>query len=198
MKINLFGHRAILPFIIGSLIGWMIFSLAKQNIHIKEGDIYKVYDELRRLINLELPDENDIFTEIKDELNRRIISDPELLKHRIKADVTYAISEYKRNLPKDRTNNINRNTYKNLGGTERKIVKDGVYYEFEDGSIGIRGSWVEPPEKPVLIERDPNLRKWAFGNEQMIESVGTPIQKEILRQSDLPVEKPLDMAGEDE
>jgi hypothetical protein len=64
--------------------------------------------------------------------------------------------------------------------------------------MGIRGSWVDPPEKPILIERDPNLRKWAFGNEQMIESVGTPIQKEILRQSDLPVEKPLDMVGEEE
>jgi hypothetical protein len=198
MKINLFGHRSIITIIIGSLIGWMIFSLAKQNIKIKEGTIYKIYDEIRRLINLELPDENKIFTEIKDDLNRRIIQDPELLKHRIKADVTYALSEYKRNLPKDRTNNINRETYKNLGGTERKIVKDATYYEFEDGTMGIRGSWVDPPEKPILIERDPNLRKWAFGNEQMIESVGTPIQKEILRQSDLPVEKPLDMAGEDE
>lgn len=198
MKINLFGHRSIITIIVGSVIGWIIFSLAKQNIEIKEGMIYKIYDEIRRLINLELPDENKIFTEIKDDLNRRIISDPELLKHRVKADVSYAISEYKRKLPKERVKNINRDSYKNLGGTERKIVKDGVYYEFEDGSIGIRGSWVEPPEKPVLIEKDPNLRKWAFSNESMIESVGTPTQKEILRQSDLPVEKPLDMAGEDE
>jgi len=198
MKINLFGHRSIITIIIGSVLGWILFSLAKQNIEIEEGLIYKIYDEIRRLINLELPDENKIFTEIKEDLNRRIIEDPELLKHRIKADVTYAISDYKRKLPKKKVNNINRDIYKNLGGNERKTVKNGVYYEFDDGSIGIRGVWVDPPEKPILIEKDTNLRKWAFSNEQMIESVGTPTQKEILRQSDLPLEKSLDMAGEEE
>jgi hypothetical protein len=151
----------------------------------------KWYDEIRRLMNLELDDENPIFTEIKDDLNRRIINDEELLKHRVRADVIHALSEYRRAemyMPKLPPKNKNKETYEKLAGTERVIVEDAEYYEYKDGSMGIRGAWVQPPEKPLLIQKDPNLRKWAFSNEQMIKDVGSSKQKEILRQSSLPEE----------
>jgi hypothetical protein len=186
-----FSKKAVVATIIGTFLGWLIFTLGRQNINVSERMILKWYDEIRRLINLELDDENPIFTEIKDDLNRRIINDEELLKHRVRADVTYALSEYRRAeryMPKPPPNNKNKETYEKLVGTERVIVEDAEYYEYKDGSMGIRGVWVQPPEKPLLIEKDPNLRKWAFSNESMIKDVGSPKQKEILRQSSLPEE----------
>lgn len=192
MKIELFfNKRAVIATIVGTFFGWLIFTLGRENINISEKTILKWYDEIRRLVNLELDDENPIFTEIKEDLNRRIINDEELLKNKIKADVTYSISEYRRAqryMPKPPPKNKNRGTYENLRGSSRVIVEDAEYYEYTDGSMGIRGAWVDPPEKPLIIQKDPDLRKWAFSNESMIKDVGSPKQKEILRQSSLPEE----------
>ena len=150
--------------IIGSLIGWILFSLAKQNIVIEDKLIYQIYDEIRRLINLELPDEDPVFTEVKENLNRRFIEDKELLDYRVKSDVTYALNEYRRSLEM---------------GPQAPDQFAPKAYQLGD-AIGIRAPWYVEEKKEIL---DPNLRKWAFSNENMIESVGTPIQKEILQKS---------------
>ena len=44
---------------------------------------------------------------------------------------------------------INKLKYTEL---QRKIVKDAVYYEFADGTMGIRGAWIAPDPREIHLE----------------------------------------------
>ena len=94
MKINLFGRKSIASAIIASTILWLTVNL--KGCGITESDIWKFYYELQRWIKWDLPNEIDLTKEIRDQMNRKIIEDPELLDYRVKRHVDDAINEYER------------------------------------------------------------------------------------------------------
>jgi hypothetical protein len=121
---------------------------------ISEKDVLKYYNELRKIIKWDLP--NNIIDEFDNQLNQRINKDPELLRQKIENEVDYAIINYEIEEQRSRTMNmrnqnileeINKPKYDKL---QKLIVENAIYYEFADGTMGIRGAWVasDPREIP--------------------------------------------------
>ena len=63
---------------------------------ISQEDLLKWYNEIRKTIKLDLPDENNILNEIDRQLNERINKNPELLDFKIRREVDDAIGRYER------------------------------------------------------------------------------------------------------
>jgi hypothetical protein len=91
-------------------------------------------------------------------INDFIIKDPEKLNRRITRDVDAAIGSYEDYERKHRIINmknknilqeINKSKYSDI---QRLIVENAVYYEFKDGTMGIRGSWVFPDPKEIPLD----------------------------------------------
>ena len=95
---------------------------------------------------------------IDDTLNEYIIKNPELLDQRIKRDVDKAIENYEKLEEPEPVNMVNETILKEIekdeySETQKKIVKDAVFYEKEpDGSnaqgllggeMGIKSRWVD-------------------------------------------------------
>ena len=123
---------------------------------ISEKDVLKYYNELRKLIKWDLP--NNIIDEFDNQLNNLINRDPELLQQKIENEVDYAIISYGIEEQRSRAINmrnqnileeINKPKYDNL---QKLIVKNAIYYEFADGTMGIRGAWVAPDPREVPFE----------------------------------------------
>jgi anaerobic ribonucleoside-triphosphate reductase len=123
---------------------------------ISEKDILKYYNELRKLIKWDLPD--TMIDEFDNQLNQRINEDPELLQQKIENEVDYAIISYEIEEQRSRMINmrnknileeINKPKYDNL---QKLIVKNAIYYEFADGTMGIRGAWVAPDPREIPFE----------------------------------------------
>jgi anaerobic ribonucleoside-triphosphate reductase len=121
-----------------------------------EKDILKYYNELRKLIKWDLPD--TMVDEFDNQLNQRINEDPELLQQKIENEVDYAIIAYEIEEQRSRMINmrnqnileeINKPKYDNL---QKLIVKNAIYYEFADGTMGIRGAWVAPDPREIPFE----------------------------------------------
>ena len=123
---------------------------------ISEKDVLKYYNQLRKLIKWDLP--NNIIDEFDNQLNQRINKDPELLRQKIENEVDYAIISYEIEEQRSRAINmrnqnileeINKPKYDNL---QKLIVKNAIYYEFADGTMGIRGAWVAPDPREIPFE----------------------------------------------
>jgi anaerobic ribonucleoside-triphosphate reductase len=123
---------------------------------ISEKDVLKYYNQLRKLIKWDLP--NNIIDEFDNQLNQRINKDPELLQQKIENEVDYAIISYEIEEQRSRAINmrnqnileeINKPKYDNL---QKLIVKNAIYYEFADGTMGIRGAWVAPDPREIPFE----------------------------------------------
>ena len=123
---------------------------------ISEKDVLKYYNELRKLIKWDLP--NNIIDEFDNQLNQRINKDPELLRQKIQNEVDYAIISYEIEEQRSRAINmrnknileeINKPKYDNL---QKLIVQNAIYYEFADGTMGIRGAWVAPDSREIPFE----------------------------------------------
>jgi len=123
---------------------------------ISEKDVLKYYNELRKLIKWDLPD--TMVDEFDNQLNQRINEDPELLQQKIENEVDYAIIAYEIEEQRSRMINmrnqnileeINKPKYDNL---QKLIVKNAIYYEFADGTMGIRGAWVAPDHREIPFE----------------------------------------------
>jgi anaerobic ribonucleoside-triphosphate reductase len=121
-----------------------------------EKDILKYYNELRKLIKWDLPD--TMVDEFDNQLNQLINEDPELLQQKIENEVDYAIISYEIEEQRSRAINmrnqnileeINKPKYDNL---QKLIVKNAIYYEFADGTMGIRGAWVAPDPREIPFE----------------------------------------------
>lgn len=99
---------------------------------------------------------------IDDTVNDYVINTPELLDQRVERDVDKAIEEYKKLEEPEPVNMKNEVILKEIekdkySETQRKIVKDAVYYEKEpDGSkaqellggeMGIKASWLVDEDK---------------------------------------------------
>jgi hypothetical protein len=125
---------------------------------ISQEDALKFYNELRKVIKFDLPDGNNILNEIDNQLNEKINRNPKLLDYKVKREVDGAIFAYENQEQSNRKINmknknileeINKPKYDKL---QKLIVENAVYYEFEDGTMGIRGAWVAPDPREVPLE----------------------------------------------
>ena len=123
---------------------------------ISEKDVLKYYNEIRKLIKWDLPD--SIIDEFDNQLINLINRDPELLRKKIKNEVDYAIINYEIEEQRSRMINmrnqnileeINKPKYDKL---QKLIVQNAIYYEFADGTMGIRGAWVAPDPREIPFE----------------------------------------------
>ena len=122
---------------------------------ISEKDVLKYYNEIRKLIKWDLP--NSVIDEFDNQLNQRINKDPELLRQKIENEVDYAIINYEIEEQRSRMINmrnqnileeINKPKYDKL---QKLIVQNAIYYEFADGTMGIRGAWVAPDPREIPL-----------------------------------------------
>ena len=125
---------------------------------ISQEDVLKFYNELRKAIKFDLPDENNILNEIDNQLNEKINRNPKLLEYKVRREVDSAIFDYENWEQRSRQINmknknileeINKPKYDKL---QKLIVENAVYYEFADGTMGIRGAWVAPDPREMPLE----------------------------------------------
>ena len=145
--------RSIIGILIASLLAFLTLKCG-----VSKEDILKIYNEIRKNIIFDLPDKDNIVNIIDDQLNEQINNDPELLGHKINTEINDAIYSYEKwekenYVPNMKNKNIleeiNKPKYNEL---QRKIIKDAIYYEFADGTMGIRGSWVPPDSREIPLE----------------------------------------------
>lgn len=160
MKIYLFGRRTIASAIIVSIISGLIFFFQKHNIPITENMIWKIYYEVQKLLGDYFPNQTDLQREIQDQLNRRLIEDEELLEYKVRRDVDDVILEYERKERESYVPNMKNETIlkeiekPKYSETQRQILKDAIYYEFDDGTMGIRGAWVSPDSREIHLDNE--------------------------------------------
>jgi hypothetical protein len=145
-----------------TFIGFLIvsfLSLLSTKCGISQDEILKLYNDIRRVVGNALPNENEIIKEIDRQLNEKINRNPELLDHKIRGEVDSAIREYERKENKSTKINMkNENILKEINKSkydrmQKLILENAVYYEFEDGTMGIRGAWVAPDPREIDLEQ---------------------------------------------
>jgi hypothetical protein len=147
-------RRTFIGFLIVSFI-----SLLSTKCGISQEDILKFYNDIRRVVGNALPSENEIIKEIDRQLNEKINRNPELLDYKIRGEVDTAIREYEREENKSTKINMkNENILKEINKPkydrmQKLIIENAVYYEFEDGTMGIRGAWVAPDPREIDLEQ---------------------------------------------
>jgi hypothetical protein len=126
---------------------------------ISQEDLLKFYNEIRKSIKFDLPDENNILNEIDRQLNDKINRNPKLLEYKVKREVDDAILKYETEEKRTRQINMkNQNILKEVNKSkydrmQKLIIENAVYYEFEDGTMGIRGAWVAPDPREVDLKQ---------------------------------------------
>ena len=151
-KIRLTPKRSIISIVVASIL---VFITTK--CEISKEDVLKFYNELRRVVKLDFIDKNEILKEFDNQLNEKINRTPELLDYKIKRELDYALINYENQEKKSRVVNmknknileeINKPKYDEL---QRLIIENAVYYEFADGTMGIRGAWVAPDPREIQL-----------------------------------------------
>ena len=151
-KIRLTPKRSIISIVVASIL---VFIATK--CEISKEDVLKFYNELRRVVKLDFIDKNEILKEFDNQLNEKINRTPELLDYKIKRELDYALINYENQEKKSRVVNmknknileeINKPKYDEL---QRLIIENAVYYEFADGTMGIRGAWVAPDPREIQL-----------------------------------------------
>ena len=147
-------RRTFIGFLIVSFI-----SLVSTKCGISQEDILKIYNDIRRVVGNALPSENEIIKEIDSQLNEKINRNPKLLDYKIRGEVDSAIREYEIEENKSvKINMKNKNILEEINKpkynrTQKLIIENAVYYEFEDGTMGIRGAWVAPDPREIDLEQ---------------------------------------------
>jgi hypothetical protein len=151
-KIRLTPKRSIISIVVASIL---VFITTK--CEISKEDVLKFYNELRRVVKLDVINKNKILKEFDNQLNEKINRTPELLDYKIKRELDYALIDYENQEKKFRVVNmknknileeINKPKYDEL---QRLIIENAVYYEFADGTMGIRGAWVAPDPREIQL-----------------------------------------------
>jgi hypothetical protein len=151
-KIRLTPKRSIISIVVASIL---VFITTK--CEISKEDVLKFYNELRRVVKLDFINKNEILKEFDNQLNEKINRTPELLDYKIKRELDYALIDYENQEKKSRVVNmknknileeINKPKYDEL---QRLIIENAVYYEFADGTMGIRGAWVTPDPREIQL-----------------------------------------------
>ena len=118
--------------------------------------LWDFYLKLKTKIDPNWLHNNPISREIKDQINRKINTDPELLNYKVKRDVDRAIARYEKQIQRPIT--MKEKTIieaaKNYGATQKLIIENAIYYEIPNNSVlgntmGIRGAWTEPVEGEI-------------------------------------------------
>lgn len=150
-KVRLTPKRSFVAVLVASSLAFLTTKCG-----ISKQDFLKYYNEFRKLIKWDLP--NTIIDEFDNQLNNQINKDPELLKYKIRSEVDSAIRNYELQEEKNRVismkdknilEEINKGKYDKL---QKLIVENAVYYEFADGTMGIRGAWVPPDPREVPLD----------------------------------------------
>lgn len=158
MKVYFLGRRTIASAIIAAVISFLLFTFKSHNINIDEKTLWQWYYEIQKLIGKYFPNDTDLQREIQDQLNRKLIEDEELRDYKVRRDVDYALWDYEQREGKNYVPNMkNKNILEEINKLkytelQRKIIKDAVYYEFADGTMGIRGAWVKPDPREISLE----------------------------------------------
>ena len=151
-KIRLTPKRSIISIVVASIL-----VLITTKCEISKEDVLKIYNELRRVVKLDFINKNEILKEFDNQLNEKINRTPELLDYKIKRELDYALIDYENQEKKSRVVNmknknileeINKPKYDEL---QRLIIENAVYYEFADGTMGIRGAWVAPDPREIQL-----------------------------------------------
>ena len=151
-KIRLTPKRSIISIVVASIL-----VLITTKCEISKEDVLKIYNELRRVVKLDFINKNEILKEFDNQLNEKINRTPELLDYKIKRELDYALIDYENQEKKSRVVNmknknileeINKPKYDEL---QRLIIENVVYYEFADGTMGIRGAWVTPDPREMQL-----------------------------------------------
>ena len=149
-KIKLTPKRSMIAAVIAAILAVLTQCGVSKN------DLLKYYNEIRKYMPWDLA--NEILNLLDDQLNEQINNDPELLKQKIKTEVDSAIRNYELEEQRNRVINmknknileeINKDKYDKL---QKLIVENAVYYEFPDGTMGIRGAWVAPDPREMPLE----------------------------------------------
>ena len=149
-SLRLTPKRSIIAILIASTLTFVTSKCG-----ISQEDVLKFYNELRKAIKFDLPDANNILNEIDNQLNEKINRNPKLLEYKVRREVDSAILAYENQEQSNRQINmknknileeINKPKYDEL---QKLIVENAVYYEFADGTMGIRGAWVAPDPREI-------------------------------------------------
>jgi hypothetical protein len=159
-KIRLTPKRSIISIVVASIL---VFITTK--CEISKEDVLKFYNELRRVVKLDVINKNEILKEFDNQLNEKINRTPELLDYKVKRELDYALIDYENQEKKSRVVNmknknileeINKPKYDEL---QKLIIENAVYYEFAPDTskaqellgptMGIRGAWVSPDPREI-------------------------------------------------
>lgn len=96
-SVRLTPKKSLIAIVIASLMTFLTVRCS-----IDQNEILKLYNEIRKGIKFNLPD-NNIIKEFDNQLNDKIIKDPDLLEFKIKNDISDAIREYEKETGYDST-----------------------------------------------------------------------------------------------
>ena len=125
---------------------------------ISQDNVLKFYNEIRKMTKPNLFNQNNILKEFDNQLNNRINTNPELIKYKIKSEIGDSITRYEVEEIKSRKINMkNKNILEEINKPKydhlhKLIIENAVYYEFSDGTMGIRGAWVKPDPREIPLE----------------------------------------------
>lgn len=120
---------------------------------ISEEEVLEQYLELREKININTT--NKQWQRLDELLNKRVIANKKLLNKKVAIEIDNALSIYTKqeNPLITMLSPIVLAEAKKLGGTQQLILEQAIYYELEDGSMGIRSAWTKPwPNEIVIIQ----------------------------------------------
>ena len=117
---------------------------------ITEEDVLTRYLEFRERIDRGRQGKQ--WKEVDDFLNGRINASPKLLQRKITLVVDKALADYEAKEPTiiTMTSPIVLEKAAKLGGTQRLILEQAIYYELSNGAMGIRGAWTKPWPNEIL------------------------------------------------
>ena len=149
-KIRLTPKRSLIAVLVASILAFI-----STKCEIPKEDLLKLYNEIRKILPI---GKNEFLNEFDNQLNERTNNDPRLLEYKVRREVDEAIRDYELVEQKNRVINmknknileeINKGKYDSL---QKLILENAIYYEFPDGTMGIRGAWVAPDPREIPLE----------------------------------------------
>ena len=151
-KIRLTPKRSLIAVLVASVLAFI-----STKCEIPKEDILKLYNEIKKVLPIPISG-NEFLNELDNQLNQRIINDPKLSEYKVRREVDEAIRNYELEEQRNRVINmknknileeINKGKYDRL---QKLILENAIYYEFPDGTMGIRGAWVTPDPREIPLE----------------------------------------------
>jgi hypothetical protein len=151
-RIKLTPKRSLIAILVASVLAFI-----STKCEIPKEDILKLYNEIKKILPIPISG-NEFLNELDNQLNQRIINDPKLLEYKVRREVDESIRNYELEEERNRVINmknknileeINKGKYDRL---QKLILENAIYYEFPDGTMGIRGAWVAPDPREVPLE----------------------------------------------